>query len=140
MPSWAILYCFLILLSDCTILYVYRKRSHYYVLGQIVSFICTISIFLFYYDFYFSKPESVWIILLIIGYIAYWTFWENRFIHPKLLKNKQTAKEVQSEEVGIFPKADYYLGFKEYIYFWLVFIITSLPLLFIIYKLLLTYI
>jgi len=58
MPFWAIVYCLLIILSGIGVVIMYKKRPTYYIPGQVLSSLCGVLMFLFYYDSFVHKPLS----------------------------------------------------------------------------------
>ncbi|MGE4570064.1 MAG: hypothetical protein AAEF72_01850, partial [Gammaproteobacteria bacterium] len=93
MPIWAIGYCAMIALSCTFALTLYKTRPSYYIPGQILSSICTVLIFVFYYEAFWTKPQSASLILAMIGFALYWELWENRFLFPKVLRSGEVAPE-----------------------------------------------
>ena len=135
MPIWAIAYCALIALSCIFALTLYKTRPSYYVPGQILSSVCSVLIFVFYYKAFWTKPQSVSLILAMIGFTLYWELWENRFLFPKVLR----PGEVASEPVSPFSGEPFKVSPKAYIWFWTVISIIALPMFFIMAQLMLSY-
>lgn len=135
MPMWAIAYCVMIAVSGLFALTMYKTRPSYYIPGQILSSIAGILMFVFYYDVYIAKPESAWVVLAMIGYSFYWELWENRYLFPMLLRPGEATPGPESDRLG----EPFYVGPKGYIGFWSVVSLISLPMLFIMAQLLLTY-
>ena len=63
MPFWAIIYCLLIILSGIGVVIIYKKRPTYYIPGQVLSSLCGVLMFLFYYDSFVHKPQSFLVIV-----------------------------------------------------------------------------
>ena len=135
MPFWAIAYCVMISLSCAFALTLYKTRPSYYIPGQILSSVCSVLIFVFYFEAYFSKPQSATLILTMIGFIFYWELWENRFLFPKVLR----VGEAPSEPESPFSGKPFKVSPKAYICFWSVVSVIALPMLFIMAQLILTY-
>ena len=135
MPFWAIAYCVMIGLSCAFALTLYKTRPSYYIPGQILSSVCSVLIFVFYYEAYLTKPQSATLILVMIGLILYWEFWENRFLFPKVLREGETPSESESP----FSGEPFKVSPKAYIIFWSVVSLIALPMFFVMAQLLLTY-
>ena len=135
MPFWAIAYCVMIGLSCAFALTLYKTRPSYYIPGQILSSVCSVLIFVFYFGAYFAKPQSATLILAMIGLILYWEFWENRFLFPKVLREGETPSESESP----FSGEPFKVSPKAYIIFWSVVSLIALPMFFVMAQLLLTY-
>jgi len=80
MPIWAYVYCSLILLAGIGTLLTYTGKPVYYVPGEILSVLISISFFLFYYDV-LPKPPLFDITVLLVVYLIYWEAWENRHLY-----------------------------------------------------------
>ena len=135
MPFWAIAYCVMIGLSCAFALTLYKTRPSYYIPGQILSSVCSVLIFVFYFEAYFAKPQSATLILAMIGLILYWEFWENRFLFPKVLREGETPSESESP----FSGEPFKVSPKAYIIFWSGVSLITLPMFFVMAQLLLTY-
>ncbi len=68
MPFWAIIYCFLILIGGIGTLWKKENKTIIFIIGEALSVSLSISIFLFYFDA-ITKPDSVWIVVLMFIYI-----------------------------------------------------------------------
>jgi hypothetical protein len=82
MPFWAIFYCGMIAVSAFFTISVFSKRGAYYIPGQLLSSIFSILMFVFHYDIFIHRPQSVLIIVVMLVYILYWECWENRKLFP----------------------------------------------------------
>jgi hypothetical protein len=122
-------------LSCAFALTLYKARPSYYIPGQILSSVCSVLIFVFYFEAYFAKPQSATLILAMIGLILYWEFWENRFLFPKVLREGETPSESESP----FSGEPFKVSPKAYIIFWSVVSLIALPMFFVMAQLLLTY-
>jgi hypothetical protein len=122
-------------LSCAFALTLYKTRPSYYIPGQILSSVCSVLIFVFYFEAYFAKPQSATLILAMIGLILYWEFWENRFLFPKVLREGETPSESESP----FSGEPFKVSPKAYIIFWSVASLIALPMFFVMAQLLLTY-
>jgi hypothetical protein len=122
-------------LSCAFALTLYKTRPSYYIPGQILSSVCSVLIFVFYFGAYFAKPQSATLILAMIGLILYWEFWENRFLFPKVLREGETPSESESP----FSGEPFKVSPKAYIIFWSVVSLIALPMFFVMAQLLLTY-
>ncbi len=78
MPIWAYIYCAFIILAGIGTIYMNHRKAVYYVSGEIVSVLFSISFFLFHYEI-LSRPPSIYIPVLFVAYILYWEVWENRY-------------------------------------------------------------
>ena len=135
MPIWAIGYCAMIALSCTFALTLYKTRPSYYIPGQILSSICTVLIFVFYYEAFWTKPQSASLILAMIGFALYWELWENRFLFPKVLRSGEVAPEPEPPFLG----ESFKVSPKAYICFWTVVSVIALPMFFIMAQLMLSY-
>ena len=135
MPLWAIAYCVMIGLSCAFALTLYKTRPSYYIPGQILSSVCGVLIFVFYYEAYFTKPQSWILVLSMIGFLLYWELWENRFLFPKVLREGEAPPEPDSP----FSGKPFKISPNAYISFWAVVSVIALPMFFIMAQLMLSY-
>jgi len=135
MPFWAIVYCLLIILSGIGVVIVYKKRPTYYIPGQVLSSLCGVLMFLFYYDSFVHKPESFLVILLMFSYILYWELWENRHLFPTLVAKKKNI----SEEELVFFEEPFTLTKKAFIGFLVTILTVSLPFFYVVTQLMISY-
>ena len=135
MPIWAIAYCVMIALTCTFALTLYKTRPSYYIPGQILSSICSVLIFVFYYEAFWIKPQSAILVLAMIGFTLYWELWENRFLFPKVLR----PGEIVSEPESPFSGEPFKVSPKAYISFWAVISVVALPMFFIMAELMLSY-
>ena len=63
MPFWAIVYCFLIILSGIGVVIMHKNRPIYFIPGQVLSSLCGVLMFLFYYESFIHKPLSFLVIV-----------------------------------------------------------------------------
>jgi len=135
MPFWAIVYCLLIILSGIGVVIMYKKRPTYYIPGQVLSSLCGVLMFLFYYDSFVQKPQSFLVILLMFSYILYWELWENRHLFPTLAAER---KNTSKEELVYFGEP-FTMTKKSFIGFLVTILIVSLPFLFVVTQLMISY-
>ena len=135
MPFWAIVYCLLIILSGIGVVIMYKKRPIYYIPGQVLSSLCGVLMFLFYYDSFVRKPQSFLVILVMFFYILYWELWENRHLFPTLVAEKKNS----SKEELVFFEEPFTMTKKAFIGFLVAIVIASLPFLFVVTQLMISY-
>ena len=135
MPFWAIVYCLLIILSGIGVVIIYKKRPIYYIPGQVLSSLCGVLMFLFYYDSFVHKPQSFLVILAMFFYILYWELWANRHLFPTLV----AEKEKSSEEELVFFEEPFTMTKKAFIGFLVTIVIVSLPFLYVVTQLMISY-
>ena len=135
MPFWAIVYCLLIILSGIGVVIMYKKRPIYYIPGQVLSSLCGVLMFLFYYDIFVHKPQLFLVVLIMFSYILYWELWENRHLFPTLVAEKKNS----SEEELVFFEEPFTLTKKAFIGFLVVIVIVSLPFLYVVTQLMISY-
>ena len=135
MPFWAIVYCLLIILSGIGVVIMYKKRPIYYIPGQVLSSLCGVLMFLFYYDSFVYKPQSFLVILVIFSYILYWELWENRHLFPTLV----AEKEKSSEDELVFFEEPFTMTKKAFFGFLVTIVIVSLPFLYVVTQLMISY-
>jgi len=134
-PFWAIVYCLLIILSGIGVVLIYKKRPAYYIPGQVLSSLSGVLMFLFYYDSFVHKPQSFLIILGMFSYILYWELWENRHLFPTLVAEKKNS----SEEELVFFEESFTMTKKAFISFLVTIITVSLPFLYVVTRLMISY-
>ncbi len=135
MPFWAILYCLLIILSGIGVVIIYKKRPIYYIPGQVLSSLFSVLMFLFYYDTFVHKPQSFLVLLVMFSYILYWELWENRHLFPTVV----TEKKNSSEEELVFFEEPFTMTKKAFIGFLVTILIVSLPFLYVVTQLMISY-
>ena len=135
MPFWAIVYCFLIILNGIGVVIIYKKRAIYFIPGQVLSSLCGVSMFLFYYDSFVHKPQSFLVILVMFSYILYWELWENRHLFPTLVDEKKNS----SEEELVFFEEPFTMTKKAFFSFFVTIVIVSLPFLYVVTQLMISY-
>ena len=135
MPVWAIVYCLLIILSGIGVVIMHKKRPIYYIPGQVLSSLCGVLMFLFYYDSFVHKPQSFLVILVMFSYILYWELWENRHLFPTLVAEKKNA----SEEELVFFEEPFTMTEKAFLGFLATIVIVSLPFLYVVTQLMISY-
>ena len=135
MPFWAIVYCLLIILSGIGVVIMYKKRPIYYIPGQVLSSLCGVLMFLFYYDSFVHKPQSFLVILVMFSYILYWELWENRHLFPTLVAETKNS----SEEELVFIEEPFTMTKKAFIGFLVAIVIVSLPFLFVVTQLMISF-
>ncbi|HIL41812.1 MAG TPA: hypothetical protein EYG35_00310 [Gammaproteobacteria bacterium] len=135
MPFWAVLYCGMIAVSALFAIYAFSSRGPYYIPGQLLSSLFSVMMFLFYYGLFITKPESVLIIIVMFMYILYWECWENRLLFPVIANDTEEMSREGFDLTG-HPKVS-----KMMFLFMYAFIIAiSLPLLYIVSNLVMSYI
>jgi len=135
MPFWAIVYCLLIVLSGIGVVIIYKKRPIYYIPGQVLSSLCGVLMFLFYYDSFVHKPQSFLVIFSMFSYILYWELWENRHLFPTLV----AEKEKSSEEELVLLEEPFTMTKKAFLGFLATIVIVSLPFLYVVTQLMISY-
>ena len=135
MPFWAIVYCLLIILSGIGVVIIYKKRPIYYIPGQVLSSLCGVLMFLFYYDNFVNKPQSFLVILVMFSYILYWELWENRHLFPTLVSEKKNS----SEKELVFFEEPFTMTKKAFLGFLVAIVIVSLPFLYVVTQLMISY-
>ena len=135
MPFWAIVYCFLIILSGIGVVIMHKKRPIYFIPGQVLSSLGGVLMFLFYYDSIVNKPQSFLVILVMFSYILYWELWENRHLFPTLV----AQKEKSSEEELVFFEEPFTMTKKAFFGFLVTIVIVSLPFLYVVTQLMISY-
>ena len=135
MPFWAIVYCLMILLSGIIVIFIRKQRPVYYIAGQILSSLLSVLIFIFYFESFFSRPQSLVIIILMVTYIIYWELWENRYLFPKI----QTQGEISSDTEQNNAQFQFTVTKKSIIVFWIGTIAIFLPFLYVAIRLIVSY-
>ncbi len=135
MPFWAIVYCLMILLSGIIVIFIHKQRPIYYIAGQILSSLLSVLIFIFYFESFFSRPQSLVIIILMVTYIIYWELWENRYLFPKI----QTQGEISSDTEQNNAQFQFTVTKKSIIVFWIGTIAIFLPFLYVAIRLIVSY-
>ena len=135
MLFWAIVYCLLIISSGIGVVIMYKKRPSYFIPGQVLSSLCGVLMFLFYYDSFVHKPLSFLVILAMFSYILYWELWENRHLFPTLVDEKKIA----SEKELVFFEESFTITKKAFIGFLVTILIVSLPFLYVATQLMISY-
>jgi len=135
MPFWAIVYCLMILLSGIIVIFIRKQRPVYYIAGQILSSLLSVLIFIFYFESFFSRPQSLVIIILMVTYIIYWELWENRYLFPKI----QTQGEISSDTEQNNAQFQFTVTKKSIIVFWIGTIAIFLPFLYVVIRLIVSY-
>ena len=135
MPFWASVYCLLIILSGIGVVIIYKKRPTYYIPGQVLSSLCGVLMFLFYYDSFVRKPQSFLVILVMFFYILYWELWENRHLFPTLVAEKKNSLEKEL----VFFEEPFTMTKKAFIGFLVAIVIVSLPFLCVVTQLMILY-
>ena len=135
MPFWAIVYCLMILLSGIIVIIMNKQRPVYYVAGQALSTLLGILIFVFYYESFFSRPQSLLIIVLMVVYIFYWELWENRYLFPKVQSQSESSSSMEQEN----SEFQFTVTKKTFIIFLIGVIAISLPFLYVVIRFLASY-
>ena len=135
MPFWAIAYCLMILLSGIIVIFIHNQRPVYYIAGQILSSLMGVLIFVFYYESFFSRPQSLLIIVLMVVYIFYWELWENRYLFPKVQSQSESSSSMEQEN----SEFQFTVTKKTFIIFLIGVIAISLPFLYVVIRLIVSY-
>ena len=135
MPFWAIVYCLMILLSGIIVIFIRKQRPVYYITGQILSSLLSVLIFVFYYDSFFTRPQSLVIIVLMVSYIFYWELWENRYLFPKI----QSQDEISLDTEKNNAQFQFTVTKKSFIIFLIGTIAIFLPFLYVVTRLIVSY-
>ena len=135
MPFWAIVYCLIILLSGIIVIFIRKQRPVYYIAGQILSSLLSILIFVFYFESFFTRPQSLVIIIIMVAYIFYWELWENRYLLPKI----QSQGEISLDTEQNNAQFQVTLTKKIFIVFWIGTIAIFLPFLYVAIRLIVSY-
>ena len=135
MPFWAIVYCLMILLSGIIVIFIHKQRPIYYIAGQILSSLLGVLIFVFYYDSFFTRPQSLVIIVLMVSYIFYWELWENRYLFPKI----QSQDEISLDTEKNNAQFQFTVTKKSFIIFLIGTIAIFLPFLYVVTRLIVSY-
>jgi len=135
MPFWAIVYCLMILLSGIIVIFIHKQRPIYYIAGQILSSLLGVLIFVFYYESFFTRPQSLVIIVLMVSYIFYWELWENRYLFPKI----QSQDEISLDTEKNNAQFQFTVTKKSFIIFLIGTIAIFLPFLYVVTRLIVSY-
>ena len=135
MPFWAIVYCLMILLSGIIVIFFHKQRPAYYIAGQILSSLLGVLIFVFYYESFFTRPQSLVIIVLMVTYIIYWELWENRYLFPKI----QSQDEISLDTEKNNAQFQFTVTKKSFIIFLIGTIAIFLPFLYVVTRLIVSY-
>jgi len=134
MPFWAIVYCLIILLSGIIVIFIRKQRPVYYIAGQILSSLLSVLIFVFYFESFFTRPQSL-VIIIMVTYIFYWELWENRYLLPKI----QSQGEISLDTEQNNAQFQVTLTKKIFIVFWIGTIAIFLPFLYVAIRLIVSY-
>ena len=135
MPFWAIVYCLMILLSGIIVIFIHKQRPVYYIAGQILSSLLGVLIFVFYYESFFTRPQSLVIIVLMVAYIFYWELWENRYLFPKIQSQGQIPSDTEQNNTEV----QFTVTKKSFIVFLIGTIAIFLPFLYVVIRLIVSY-
>jgi len=135
MPFWAIVYCLMILLSGIIVIFIHKQRPTYYIAGQILSSLLGVLIFVFYYESFFTRPQSLVIIVLMVTYIFYWELWENRYLFPKIQSQGQIPSDTEQNNAEV----QFTVTKKSFIVFLIGTIAIFLPFLYVVIRLIVSY-
>lgn len=97
MPTWALIYCGLIVLSGFLSVYFNKGKASYYIPGELLSGLFTIGFFLLHFNV-INKPSSILIPILMLIYVLYWELWENRHHYLFEARPNQSAEEFKVEQ------------------------------------------
>jgi len=135
MPFWAIVYCLMILFSGIIVIFIHKQRPTYYIAGQILSSQLGVLIFVFYYESFFTRPQSLVIIVLMVTYIFYWELWENRYLFPKIQSQGQIPSDTEQNNAQF----QFTVTKKSFIVFLIGTIAIFLPFLYVVIRLIVSY-
>ena len=135
MPFWAIVYCLMILLSGIIVIFIHKQRPVYYIAGQILSSLLGVLIFVFYYESFITRPQSLVIIILMVSYIFYWELWENRYLFPKIQSQGQISSDTEQNNAEF----QFTVTKKSFIVFLIGTIAIFLPFLYVVIRLIVSY-
>ena len=135
MPFWAIVYCLMILLSGIIVKFIHKQRPIYYIAGQILSSLLGVLIFVFYFESFFTRPQSLVIIVLMVTYIFYWELWENRYLFPKIQSQGQIPSDTEQNNAEV----QFTVTKKSFIVFLIGTIAIFLPFLYVVIRLIVSY-
>ncbi len=135
MPFWAIVYCLMILLSGIIVIFIHKQRPTYYITGQILSSLLGVLIFVFYFESFFTRPQSLVIIVLMVAYIFYWELWENRYLFPKIQSQGQIPSDTEQNNAQF----QFTVTKKSFIVFLIGTIAIFLPFLYVVIRLIVSY-
>ena len=135
MPFWAIVYCLIILLSGIIVIFIRKQRPVYYIAGQILSSLLSVLIFVFYFESFFTRPQSLVIIIIMVTYIFYWELWENRYLLPKI----QSQGEISLDTEQNNAQFQFTVTKKSFIVFLIGTISIFLPFLYVVTRLIVSY-
>jgi hypothetical protein len=135
MPFWAIVYCLMILFSGIIVIFIHKQRPTYYIAGQILSSLLGVLIFVFYYESFFTRPQSLVIIVLMVTYIFYWELWENRYLFPKIQSQGQIPSDTEQNNAEV----QFTVTKKSFIVFLIGTIAIFLPFLYVVIRLIVSY-
>ena len=103
MPIWAYIYCVLIVIAGVGAIYLNRKKPWYYMPGEILSVLFSISFFLFYYEVV-SRPSFMIIPVLLLVYILFWELWVNRHHYALVAQFGEETKTLSPAEIKRFKR------------------------------------
>ena len=135
MPFWAIVYCLMILLSGIIVIFIHKQRPIYYIAGQILSSLLGVLIFVLYYESFFTRPQSLVIIVLMVVYIFYLVLWENRYLFPKIQSQGQIPSDTEQNNAQF----QFTVTKKSFIVFLIGTIAIFLPFLYVVIRLIVSY-
>ena len=99
MPIWALIYTSIIFFSAAFSIVKYWSRGVVFLVGEGMSAVFSIMIFLYYYELY-PKPSSYMIVLGMILYVIYWEFIEMvKVAEEEILKDSLSLVEIKIVKV-----------------------------------------
>ncbi len=98
MPIWAILYCTFIVIASLATIRMKRDRPSYYIPGELLSTLCYVMIFFYYFGV--SERPDFWVIGVMLAYILYWELWENRSLYLEEMATRENHEvSTRTEEM-----------------------------------------
>lgn len=110
MPVWALLYTSIVFFSAIISMAKYRSRGVVFLIGEGMSMLFFIMIFLYHYNLY-PKPSSY---IVIIGMILYVIYWE--FVEVVKIAEEEFSKEIMSKGEASFLKIIILAFFTPFLY------------------------
>jgi len=110
MPTWALIYTTIVIFSAIFSMLKYRSRGVVFLIGEGMSGLFFLMIFLYYYNLY-PKPASY---LTILGMILFVIYWE--FVEVVKIAEEEFSKEQMSLGEVKFIKLTIILFFTPFLY------------------------
>ena len=110
MPTWALVYTSVVFFSAIYSMAKYRSRGVVFLIGEGMSMLFFIMMFLYHYNLY-PKPSSY---LVIIGMILYVIYWE--FVEAVKIAEEELTKETMSKAETNIVKVIILAFFTPFLY------------------------